>query len=82
VGIFSPDFAQNFLRPFENLPKKCLMMTIPACFPIPFAAHNSLRYVAVIPNQHNNFSLDPIVADLVGRPLQDLSPVPVLPLLK
>jgi hypothetical protein len=26
--------------------------------------------------------LDPIVADLVGRPLQDLSPVPVLPLLK
>jgi len=65
-----------------NLPKKFLMMTIPACFPMPVTAHSSLRDVAVIPNQHNNFSLDPIVAALAGRPLQGLSPVSVSPILK
>jgi len=58
------------------------MMTIPACFPMPVTAHSSLRDVAVIPNQHNNFSLDPIVAALAGRPLQGLSPVSVSPILK
>lgn len=78
---FRPPFCAKFSWPFENLPNKFLMMTIPACFPIPVAAHNSLRDVVVIPNQHN-FCLDPIVSDLVGRPLQGLSTVPVSPLLK
>jgi hypothetical protein len=81
VNIFGPHFAQNFLWQVLKLLKKFLMMTIPACFPIPVAAHSSVRDVAVIPNQHNS-SLGPIVAALTSRPLQGLSPVPVSPLLK